>query len=53
MLADVLKAMEMRLDHARVVSMFRREGNLALIKDYLGSVQKTNIAEVRGPEGPP
>jgi hypothetical protein len=36
-----------RLDHARVVAMFRTEKALPLIKDYLGNVQKTNIAEVR------
>lgn len=48
LLADVMKAMEMRLDHARVVHMFRKEGHLPLIKDYLLNVQKTNILEVRG-----
>lgn len=36
----------MRLDHARVVHMFRSEGHLPLIKDYLLNVQKTNILEV-------
>lgn len=38
---------QVRLDHARVVAMFRTEKALPLIKDYLGNVQKTNIAEVR------
>lgn len=47
LLADVMKAMEMRLDHARVVDMFRKEKSLPLIKDYLLNVQKTNILEVR------
>jgi clathrin heavy chain len=46
LLADVMKAMEVRLDHARVVLMFRKEGALPLIKDYLLNVQKTNILEV-------
>ncbi|KAF6255267.1 clathrin heavy chain [Scenedesmus sp. NREL 46B-D3] len=46
LLADVMKAMEVRLDHARVVVMFRREAALPLIKDYLLNVQKTNIMEV-------
>ena len=36
----------MRLDHARVVVMFRKEHALPLIKDYLLNVQKTNILEV-------
>jgi hypothetical protein len=48
LLADVMKAMEMRLDHARVVDMFRKEKSLPLIKEYLLNVQKTNILEVRG-----
>jgi hypothetical protein len=47
LLADVMKAMEMRLDHARVVSMMRREKALPLIKDYLLNVQKANLLEVR------
>jgi clathrin heavy chain len=47
LLADVMKAMEVRLDHARVVLMFRKESALPLIKDYLLNVQKTNILEVR------
>lgn len=47
LLSDVMKAMEMRLDHARVVDMFRKEKSLPLIKDYLLNVQKTNILEVR------
>lgn len=38
----------MRLDHARVVDMFRKERSLPLIKDYLLNVQKTNILEVGG-----
>lgn len=46
LLSDVMKAMEMRLDHARVVDMFRKEKALPLIKEYLMNVQKTNILEV-------
>lgn len=46
LLPDLLKVLEARLDHARVVDMFRRPGYLPLIKDYLHSVQKTNILEV-------
>lgn len=48
LLSDVMKAMEMRLDHARVVNIFRKEKSLPLIKDYLLNVQKTNILEVWG-----
>jgi len=46
LLADLMKVCEMRLDHARVVDMFRKEHALPLIKDYLLNVQKTNILEV-------
>ncbi len=46
LLVDLLKVMESRLDHARVVDMLRKSGHLPLIKEYLLSVQKTNILEV-------
>ena len=45
---DLLNVLQSRLDHARVVDMFRRSGHLPLIKDYLLAVQKTNILEVWG-----
>lgn len=43
---DLLLLLQSRLDHARVVDMFRKQNHLPLIKDYLVSVQKTNILEV-------
>lgn len=46
LLADLLKVLEARLDHARVIHIFRSRDHLPLIKDYLLSVQKTNILEV-------
>ena len=33
-------------DHGKTVEFFRRQGQLPLVKDYLASVQKTNILEV-------
>ena len=48
LLVDLLNVLQSRLDHARVVDMFRRSGHLPLIKDYLLAVQKTNILEVWG-----
>ena len=38
--------LEARLDHARAVSVLRKAGHLALAKDYLLSVQKSNIPAV-------
>ena len=46
LLSDLLKVVEARLDAARVVSMFRRDGRLHLLRDYLGNVQKGNLADV-------
>jgi len=38
--------LESRVDHTRVVLMLRKAGNLPLVKDYLMSVQKTNLSAV-------
>ena len=46
LLTDLLGVLTTRLDHARVVYQFRKANQLSLIKDYLVSVQKNNIAEV-------
>lgn len=46
LLLDLMKVLELRVDHTRVVDIFRKRGHLPLIKDYLLSVQKVNIAEV-------
>jgi hypothetical protein len=46
LLNDLLKVLELRVDHTRVVDMLRKKGHLPLIKDYLGNVQKANMAEV-------
>ncbi|GAX80055.1 hypothetical protein CEUSTIGMA_g7494.t1 [Chlamydomonas eustigma] len=46
LLVDLLNVLQSRLDHARVVDMFRRSGHLPLIKDYLLAVQKSNVLEV-------
>ena len=51
LLVDLLNVLQSRLDHARVVEMFRRTGHLPLVKDYLIAVQKTNILEVGGGGG--
>ena len=34
------------MDHTRVVLLLRKTDNLPLVKDYLLSVQKTNLAAV-------
>jgi len=41
-----LQVLESRVDHTRVVLMLRKAGNLPLVKDYLMSVQKTNLSAV-------
>lgn len=46
LLVDLLGVLTPRLDHARVVDQFRKANQLPLIKDYLVSVQKSNIAAV-------
>jgi clathrin heavy chain len=46
LLVDMLKVLESRVDHTRVVLLLRKTDNLPLVKDYLLSVQKTNLAAV-------
>ena len=46
LLCDLLRVLEARVDHARVVDIMRRAGHLPLVKDYLLSVQKNNLAAV-------
>lgn len=46
LLVDLLGVLTPRLDHARVVDQFRKVSQLPLIKDYLVSVQKNNVAAV-------
>ncbi|CAB4482710.1 unnamed protein product [Rhizophagus irregularis] len=42
LLSDLLVALTPRIDHTRVVQMFKKSDNLPLIKSYLISVQETN-----------
>ena len=46
LLVDLLKVLEARVDHARVVGVLRSAGHLALAKDYLLAVQKADIPAV-------
>jgi len=46
LLCDLLRVLEARVDHARVVDIMRRAGHLPLVKEYLLSVQKNNLAAV-------
>jgi len=46
LLVDLLKVLEPRLDHARVVSILRKAGHLALGRDYLLAVQKQDVPAV-------
>ncbi|KDD77018.1 hypothetical protein H632_c39p3, partial [Helicosporidium sp. ATCC 50920] len=46
LLNDLLKVVEARVDHSRVVDVLRRAGHLGLVKDYLLSVQKNNLQAV-------
>lgn len=46
LLNDLLKVVEARVDHTRVVDIMRRAGQLPLVKDYLASVQKNNLLAV-------
>lgn len=46
LLTDLLKVVEARVDHSRVVDIMRRAGQLPLVKDYLLSVQKNNLLPV-------
>eukprot|EP01025_Chloroclados_australasicus_P067920 TRINITY_DN9421_c0_g1_i1.p1 TRINITY_DN9421_c0_g1~~TRINITY_DN9421_c0_g1_i1.p1 ORF type:complete len:461 (-),score=76.46 TRINITY_DN9421_c0_g1_i1:317-1564(-) len=43
---DLLKVLEGRVDHQRVVSIARRAGLLSLVKEYLLAVQKNNLTSV-------
>jgi hypothetical protein len=43
LLGDLLKVLEARIDHSRVVDIFKRTDQLPIIKDYLSSVQKNNL----------
>lgn len=43
---DLLRVLEARIDHSRVVDILRRADHLPLIKDYLTSVQKNNLLAV-------
>ena len=40
------QVLESRVDHTRVVHLLRKADNLPLVKDYLLSVQKSNLAAV-------
>ena len=46
LLVSYLLAVAPKLDHARVIQQVRKAGHLALIFDYLQSVQTNNIAQV-------
>lgn len=46
LLVDLLKVIEARVDHSRVVEIMRRAGQLPLVKDYLLGVQKNNLGAV-------
>lgn len=46
LLCDLLRVLEARVDHARVVSIMRRAEQLPLVKEYLLAVQKNNLSAV-------
>ena len=46
LLNDLLLVLTPRLDHGRVVAEMRKEGNLAMIKEYMQVVQKANLQAV-------
>jgi clathrin heavy chain len=46
LLCDLLRVLEARVDHARVIDIMRRAGHLPLVKEYLLSVQKNNLAAI-------
>ncbi|PSC73488.1 clathrin heavy chain [Micractinium conductrix] len=46
LLNDLLKVVESRVDHSRVVDIMRRAQQLPLVKDYLLAVQKNNLGAV-------
>ncbi|CAI7842984.1 unnamed protein product, partial [Closterium sp. NIES-53] len=43
---DLLTVLAPRVDHARVVDLMRKSGNLPLVKPYLVTVQSVNVAAV-------
>lgn len=43
---DLLKVLEARIDHARVIDLMRRRGQLPLVKEYLVAVQKLNLTAI-------
>lgn len=46
LLGELLASIASRLDHPRVIGMFKKNGHLALIKPYIQSVQPLNIRAV-------
>ncbi|KAK9805974.1 hypothetical protein WJX73_010066 [Symbiochloris irregularis] len=46
LLVDLLKVLEARVDHTRVVQILRKADHLPLVKDYLLAVQKANLKAV-------
>jgi clathrin heavy chain len=46
LVTDLLKVLEGRVDHNRVVALVRRGGYLGASKDYLIAVQKNNLVSV-------
>ena len=42
LLGELLRVLEPRADHTRVVGLFRGAGQLALVKEYLQSAQKVS-----------
>jgi clathrin heavy chain len=45
-LVDLLKVIESRVDHGRVVEIMKKAKQLPLVKEYLLSVQKNNLSAV-------
>ncbi|GLT43224.1 hypothetical protein SLA2020_171910 [Shorea laevis] len=43
---DVLNVLALRVDHARVVDIMRKAGQLRLVKPYMVAVQSNNVAAV-------
>ncbi|KAH0927664.1 hypothetical protein HID58_019920, partial [Brassica napus] len=46
MINDLLNVLALRLDHARVVDIMRKAGQLRLIKPYMVAVQSNNVTAV-------
>ena len=45
-MTNLLGVLQSRLDHSRVVSLMRKEGKLAMVKEYLLAVQGANLTAV-------